>query len=714
MLAEQCQVPKLTEAADLSGSTKESSEPVEYKLSEELCRDGTEPETCCNGHAEMLEHYSPGNGFSESDGSVDNGDVSGLSQLCDGCAQHCECFQPCTFSEHCVKCSPCCEHGVEHLHVFQQCNPPDQQFQSFDFEPVKPGMDCDGFEHCEMTDFIPESTDYLDLDEREPPEEQAEGSDSEPDTSAEDSTFDLSDSVDSLDCGAELCDEIHNQIESTDDDDDEEEENEMGLSDEESCEDVNPSCCETPVCCDEHESADEQQAASSVVSTEQLDDSETNQEFEPTRPDPASDKTSGICTEEDGSSDCSSLETKSFKTCPDGDIPSETGSDSSGESEKEVQEYSSDDQTQWESFEEDEPIEEITPKDSDADIKKTDTVDVVIEDYFAFFDSSDYSGHPFSQKRRYISCFDGGDIDDCLHREDVQKVEEAVCPSEKTGEITTEEDESLRGDSEENPEDWSTYSESSVAEEDSEDAECESHGENNDEAEEEEEVFDGVSLSSGGEESMSAPCAEDISVEGDAYEDELSDAQTDGSFSDNSSVSDICGRKDDEAFTECSEVEPYWFFTGGDDYGELWTDVEEYYTCQIKSLQSSGKQALNDFILGRSYGQEFNGNVFRNDEDLELQIADVCPEKCETVGLYGTGLAKILACSVDEQAPKSGEASGKTRPPSDIIHSVVSEHGDSASEENEAQTRDSDEEQSDDESSEACDCEYCIPLTEQV
>lgn len=868
MLAEQCQVPKLTEAADLNDASKGSAELgirvlVEYTeqlksrkmdfslLCDEQCnmtRDEIETFTYCNGHAESFEQYSASNGFFESDQTIDHCETLRLSQQFDECAQHCECFKPCKSSEHCANhsltstCNSCCEHCVEHLQLFQQCKPPDQQFESFDIEPDKPVMNGDNLEQCEMSDLIPESTDHFEvLQQYEPTDEQCECFDCEPDTSTEHSehsemtgfTPDISDSVDLLDCGTEFCeyDDIQNEVATNandydyDDDDDYSEncpleQNETEASDDESCrlsEDVSSSSCNTPVhiyyddnehvClfderCEDYLQTNEQQAATLDVSTDHCetcgnDDTETNQECEPTQQ--CSDKTSEFGTEEECSSDCSSMETKSFTTCPDGSIPSDHYSDSSRESDKGVQEDSSDDQTEWESFEEDEQTEQIKINESNEEEKKTPTGDIVIEDYFDFFDRTDYYRDKFSQKRHYISCFDGGDIHDCLHLEEKPQkcsaknahgfekitVHEAdVCSDapEEASQITSEEDESLRGDSEteKNPEDWSIDSESGLADDDIEEIERESCADDYEEAEEDADgetfdeeacVFDGdvceichedeaeVFSSSGNEESMCAPCADNISVEGDAYEDEGYDALDNESLGDNTSSTDqlqttvIDCKKDNEpgaedtTFIECSEIEAYWLLKDNEyNIGERCeSDVEEYYACQIRSIQSSGKQALNEFMMqGQSYDQiihgNTNGDASRSEREgalfplEELETEGVCPEESKTGSFRNTEvgeLAENLAsyCDVenatDEQTQNSDdelkEVLRKIAPPVGIIHSVVSEHAkiagrDAKTEEIEdnEQSSDSEEEQSDNESFEPCECEHCVPLIEQV
>ncbi|XP_067371938.1 probable serine/threonine-protein kinase kinX isoform X2 [Channa argus] len=832
MLAEQCLVPKLTDAVSVSSSSntelgiKVLVEYTEQILSGEmdssfLCvkhcnmtRDETEPLTYCNGHAESFQQYSASNGFFESDHTLDICETLGSSQPFDECAHHCECFKSCKSSEHCANHSlTCCEHCVEHLQLFQQCKPPDQHFESFIFEPDKLPLNCEDFEQYKMSDFIPESTDHFELRQYKALEEQCECFDSEPDTSTEDSEqcemssfiADISQSVDLLDCGTELCEcnEIQNENESTNveggggDDDDVEDEEDKESYPLEQTEDANSLCCDTPVhtcfddsehscfaneCCEKYQT-EEEPAATLDTSTDHCEGMNGKNYSETPKECPTS-------SEEDGSSVCSSVETKSFKTFPDGSVPSDPYSDLSAESEKRAQDDSSDEQVQWESFEEDEQVKQITAEESNEDEKKTPTGDVVIEDYFDFFDRADYYGQQFSLKQCYISCFDGGDIRDGLHpEEETQKAsadaygfEEIILPQaddafEEACEVASEEGASFEGDyeSEKNPEDWSINSESSLTEDEVEEIECEFRAESYEEVEEYEETFNEescvsegdffeisnekeaeVSTSSGTEESMYAPCADDISVEGDAYEDELCDAQKYESLGDNSSSTNhvqtngnFCKEDnevepEDKTFIECSEMETYWSLVDNQGVEEMCKpNVEDYYAFQIKSIQSSVKQSLNEFILeGRSNDkiihEKDNGEVSRTDRGdtlfslNELQI----PEECEAVRFRiteVTELTNILAkCSVvekttDEKTPKSvvdcalQNVLREIRPPSGIIHSVVSEHAkvegqDTQTEENtdSEQSRDSEEDQSDDESFEPCECEYCIPPTEQT
>ncbi|XP_044222765.1 protein PFC0760c isoform X1 [Thunnus albacares] len=853
MLAEQCKVPKLTEAEDLTSPSKGSAELdlevlVEY-TEQTVSRDmdpsilcvehfdmnqnfTDEAESCtyCNGLTESFEQYSSSDGFFESDKTLDKCETSGLSQPFDECAQHCECFKPCKSSEHCAnhsvasKCSSCCEHCAEHLQLFQQCKPSDQQFESFDFEADKLAVNCDIFGQCETSDFIPECTDHLEcadhlelLQQYEPTDQQFECFDSESDTSTDDSeqcemsgfTPNISDSVDLLYGGTGLCeyDEIQNQIECTNDDDEgylpeeKDEENETEVSDEESCgltEDVNSLHFKTPVKVyfddGEHVSLESECLEKHLDTKENFDsetDSETNQEYETTEQCAASEQcnfdSTEFYTEEDASSDCSSIETKSFKTCPDGSIPSDPSSDSSGESEKGTQEDSSDEQTQWESFEDDdEDIEQSNMNENYNDQTKTPTVDIVIEDYFDLFDRSDYFGYAFAQKQHYVSCFDGGDIHDRLYveekqakvqvkeiKKEIDEQETDACsdaPEEacKEGDLSPSDDTSYEScESEKQSGEWKAESESSLGEDEVEENEsafdealyAEHYVDS--EAEKDEETSDGEACASenyaseifneqeaevcpsSGNEIMSAPCAEDISVEGDAYEDSIFVAQSYESTDENNSMIDDVqtivtdGREDDKEepkdeqpdtvysdedkeFSEFPENESYWSLT--DDEDEMYDPgVEEYYAYQINSIQSSVKQALNGFVEEESsYEQIINGDASRNEgEDAllspketqlqDVQAPEICPEEFKTVRFEITDVTELNEdCSVVEQTPESDDDCelNKISPPQGIIHSVVPEQ-DAHTQVN--RTEDSEEENSDDESYEPCECEYCIP-----
>lgn len=111
---------------------------------------------------------------------------------------------------------------------------------------------------------------------------------------------------------------------------------------------------------------------------------------------------------------CSSSDSNSFKTCAEDSENSLNSSES--ESEKEAPENWSDDQTGWESCEDDEEPRNFSGTVHDE--KKTS--DFVLEDYFDLLDRADYHGPTLTQSQRYISCFDGGDIHDCLYGDQLQ------------------------------------------------------------------------------------------------------------------------------------------------------------------------------------------------------------------------------------------------------------------------------------------------------
>lgn len=803
MLAEQCQIPKLTEAADFTGLSKRSAELgvqvlleyTEQTVGEEMdlsahcveqcSMNSDEPEsfTYCNGDADSFEQYSESDGFFESDQILDKCKTSELSQPCDECTQHCECFKS---SEHCAnhslasECSPCCEQYAEHPQLFQKCKPSDQQLEISDFEADELEVNCDSLGQCERHDFIPECTDYLQAQQQyELSQQQSEWFDSEADGSTEDS-----EQCEAVDCDPELCEynEISSQTEFTNDEDDEESEeedndfscrgkqNDAEFSDEES----HSSSEDTPVqvCFDDTENAafatdfwgrhvdtqeDFQQLATTEVPTESNElcgnNYETSQNpAEQCSPSEQCNSESSGEEEEDGSSDCSSVETKSFKTCPDCNIASDPFSDSSGESEKEAQEHSSDEQTQWESFEDDEVHQ--------ADENKKKTADIIIEDYFDLFDKVDCHGHKFTQKQHYISCFDGGDIHDCLYLEeeaqkckaktlyqfeDINKeidVKETDVCAENAPEDTYEEDASLTDgsyESEIQSEDWIIKSESSFeGDEESESENGAIYTENGEEAEDDEAPFDEetcafdgrvseeaeVCLSSGQEESMFAPCAKEISVEGDAYEDVVFGTQKyeplgHTSTSDDTVFSadyteDNKDKPEDSVLIACSEKEPYWSLVDNDDNGALWEPgVEEYYAYQIKSIQSSFNQALDGFIF--SSGNERRDSLL-SQKVSELEAAGVCPAECKSVTFGITEVIDMNFSAVDKECVLK-EISRETGAPLGIIHSV--EEGDAMvneTEDNEdsEQSRESEEEQSDDDSYEICECDYCITPAEQV
>ncbi|KAM3607021.1 uncharacterized protein V6R79_000749 [Siganus canaliculatus] len=716
MLAEQCQVPKLTEAVDIGSPSKGSAELgmgilVEYTeqtvVSTEtdpsvLCvdqcsmdRDQTQSFTYCNGRCEGDEQYPASDGFFLPDPIVDRCETSGLSQPFEECAPHRECFKPCKSSEHganhslAPEFSACCEQCTEHLQLFQQCEHSDQQF---DFEPETSTGSCEpDCGQSEMSDFTSESLNLCLLQQNQPSDEQGEDFDSEP---GEITSFtpDISDAEDQPDCGAELYeyDETDDQNECAEEEEYEEgcEPEEEESSDQDSTdltEDLNPSRSSSPahVCFDDCKVvsfADGCCELQQLVSTDDRvsDNYESSQEYEPP-PQCSSDQASEFCTDEDGSSECSSVETKSFKTCPEGSIPSDPCSDSSGESEKGAQEDSSDEQTQWESFEDDDDLEQSTINRNNKDKEEMAAVDIVIEDYFDLFDRSDYFGHAFAQKKHYVSCFDGGDIHDHLYlqqnhaqaqkKEWNQKALKEEVPAEDFDVL-------VRGDDED----------------------------------------------------------EDVYVRGDDEDEDVhvEDAnQGDGSSVDVESTPAVCREEDKEEeeekdFLACSEREPYWSLVDSEGNGEMYdAGVEEYYAFQIKSIPTLVLTGLGELVEDTSGNERENDVSSLNETQTTAQEFKSTTFEITEVRELSDDLANLpdVEETAYDQSPDSDDDSGFSEistdiKPSDIIHSVASEldkkDGGDAETRTSERSRDSEEEPSDDESSEPCECDYCIPSLQQT
>lgn len=882
ILAEKCAVPKVKEASGLSSLSKTNTELsikvlVEYTEKsvgremdppllclehENLNTEDSESSTQSKGHPEPFKEYSTTNGFIESDQTLSD-DTEGLNQLFDECTQHCECLKPSKSSEHCVnhslasKGSPCCP---EQLLIFLQCEPSDQHSESSEFESDELEGNCGCLGQSGMTDFIPECTEQMDLlQQYELSAQERDSFDLEQDGSTEESEqsfiHNISDSVDSLNCDAELyeCDESQTQTEYTDDDDEEDEQYEVVQNDGElSDQEDTPEFTDVPFESDgsemylhtdeeNFEQTSETDASTDAGELSGNDDSE----YEPTQR-CHSGKSVEFCPEEDGSSDGSSEETKSFKTCLDDSFRSDPCSDSE-DFDKELQGDSSDDPMQWESLEEDnEEKPNMNFNTHDDEQKETSPVNV-IEDFFDLFDSTDCYGHNSAQKRRYISCFDGGDIHDHLHLEEevqrrcnqtVYKLEDekektGVQNSEDTAEIhvqdndvhsedatfdnnvhsevaselivhdndvhfnnatfdndvysedaselivyddddnyhdddydhdnnnddghskdatsdTDEEDTYEPCESENQSHDWTTRSESSSTKDDTEEQESETlYTEDCEEAEDDEASVDGEAfvvegpisdahykelvacLHSGNEEKMFAPFAREISVEGDAYEDEVSaskncDSPGNAALTETSAdLKEVRKEKADPGhndFLACSEMEPYWAHTDQEKIGEFCElGVEDYYIYQIKSIQSSWNPSLNGVILDRHLNrkevdEKFDENTFQNENkgtfsplrDTESQDMEVCQEESKSVG-FGITVVEQTPNQQRDNESELDEISAEISPPLDIIHSVVSKLANETT-----QNRDSDEEQSDDESIELCECEYCIPPTQQV
>ncbi|XP_038138860.1 dentin sialophosphoprotein-like [Cyprinodon tularosa] len=762
--------------------------PLLYMQSCSVNTELTEPYTDCKGLVESFEEYSSADGLFESEQTLEETECTGLSQLYDECTQPCECFKAFKSPEHCAnhslasKSTLWCEHFPEHLLLFQPCKPSDQQSECTDYEPDDLELTSENFEDLEMPVFVSEHTENLEL----PVDQLCVNSDTEQDQPTEDSeqslTQNISSSMECLTCLTDVSEnESQAEAEYTDNESNEEdasyELNEMEVSDEEyalSSKDTPDDTCESDV--GEEENCEHIFTAD--VCTDIGEFYEDDSEDEPHQQCEYEDNVESYL-EEDLSSDDSNF----FKSCLEDGLPSDPSSDSSEESDKAAQDDSCDEQMQWESFEENDAEKDSSIiKTSEEEKKKSFTLDAVIEDYFDLFDRAYPSGQGFTQKQHYISCFDGGDIHYYLHLEqEAQKQRVKIAPkldekndvikeqqkdllTEEATELTPTENNEQSKDSEEEDldqresnscvsesqsEDWTIKSESSSTKDEDNDSETfglypEYYQESEDDelcCDDEAWGFDGqvcdeydeepdFCFDTCKEESTFAPCAKEISVEGDVYEDSISasenkDLVSEATFKEdldiNSDLQDYENDKWDlemDVFCSCSEMEPYWALIDTEQSGEFSSPgVEDYYAYQIRSIQSSGTQPLNEFIpnissTDKNSSGKADDDAFRNERedtisfDRYLEDGEVWPEWESSVEL-GVNVVKIIP---KKQSSEADNELQELTSPLGIIHSVVSKLEATQSRDSEEE----EEEESDDESIERCECEYCIPPRQQV
>lgn len=754
VLTEQYRILSKNVLEDLSNPTKTSRNPIKEDFDDQIVCDGEiktticpsdsfstdEEETessCCDWNFESFEQLSTaGDGLCESYQIVDQFETLGLSQPFDERAQHCESFDPCKSPEDCAnhsltsECGPCCEHCAELLDSSQQCEPSNQQC---DPRPEEEATWCGTFGGCEIPHFIHECSEELEALQHEPLDQQDEIRDRElEDCEESERTSTVSDSEDWSYCNTELCEDDQMPYQSKCSDDKVSNLPEEHETFEEESGTISPTHSDNPDDFYLDESQDVSIALESGevyqenyqladTSSDHDEESETQSEIQPGYE--TAERTSDFFSEEDGSSDCSSVESKSFKTCPSS-IPSDPCSDSSEESDKGAQEDSGDEQMQWESFEEDEDLHQSDTQRQNQDRKKTPIIDIIIEDYFDLFDRHDYYGCDFTPKRHYVSCFDGGDIHARLYLEECKEINQDSClhdASDQAGEDTTDDhvkrlrEETLSesvSEFEKQPSDWIIDPESSSAENDVE----------SDEAQKDVCVFCSCDLEScdhkteepghpgGHRETMCPPFVNDISVEGDAYEDEGSElgyellCRNSSTFCGSLptfpvSKSKSTGDSEDYDFRVCSEMEPYWSLSSHGSIGlSMDLYVEEYYAYQIRSIETLIKQALGGFMnKDRSCHQICEGKA--DDSILSLDDSESQLDRQQRRRQGQNSLELNTDCESREATEE------KKTPPSGIIYCVVSEQ------EGEAPEQIQEEEESDDES---CDCEYCFPSVQQV
>ncbi|KAF6738708.1 CTD small phosphatase-like protein [Oryzias melastigma] len=738
ILAEQCVIPKATEATVFSGPSKDSADlgikvlmaytgqifngemdcPLLCEENGNLNTGEAESSMYCNGQAESFMQHPESNG---SFGSGQILDESGPVELCqpfDKRAQH------------------------YHLQLFQQCNPDNQP--SSDSESDELEESCENF-NCGKASITPECTDDLELlQEYEPLDQQGDSFDYEQDTSMEDleEGYGLSsDSLESLDMGAMLWDSEKSQaaVEYTDNDVEEDDEsceseqNEVKTSDEDSS--MLPEDTSIPADFDDFATFVRDFAETCMHSEESYQPTPTTEVL-------LEDSKSGDDLIPTDQSDCES----NSETCADEEdcfqdsaLSSDSFWDSSEESGKGAQEVSCEEQ--------DEEMLQNNTNETNEEKKNPIDSNVIMEDYFDLFDRADSYGHMYAQKHHYISCFDGGDIHHRLHlEEESQRCEvKAAGVNDPDDEGNTEENDGVDGvdprdpdttdlsDSENQFENWTEQTDSAEEEvEENQDEAFVSNSENT-EDEEDNEILDEVEACDfdgsasdlyddesevclDREEKMLAPCAKEISMEGDVYElseslnnESYDKADTAETSSDQEDSDD--SELDDSFYPTCSEMEPYWALLDGEDICE--PDVEEYFAYQIKSLQTSGKQTLYGFILETK--TEKNDKIDEVLRQTESRDSLVFLDEDGSVQFGISEVSEWSSCPEEESPHESddecelSDISGEMNPPLDIIHSVVLKHSYEAT-----QSMDTDEEQSDDDSYDHCECERCIPSTQQV
>ncbi|RVE58431.1 hypothetical protein OJAV_G00209190 [Oryzias javanicus] len=742
ILAEQCVIPKATEATVFSGPSKDSTDlgikalmaytgqifngemdcPLLCEENGNLNTVGAESSMYCNGQAESFMQHPESNGCFGSGQTLDESGPVELCQPFDKRAQH----YP--------------------LQLFQQCDPDNQQ--SFDSESDELEESCENF-NCGKASITPECTDDLELlQQYEPVDQQEDSFDYEQDTSTEDleEGYGLSsDSLESLDMGAALWDSEKSQgeVEYTDKDGEEDDEsceselNEETTRDEDSSE--LPEDTSIPADFDDFATFVRDFAETCMYSDESyqptpttevlLEDSKSEDDLIPTDQSDCESNSEACADEEDCFQD-SALSSDSFW-------------DSSEESGKGAQEASSEEQ--------DEETLQNNTNETNGEKKNPTGTNVIIEDYFDLFDRADSYGHMFAQKHQYISCFEGGDIHHRLHLEEESQGFDvkAAGVNDPEDESETEENDGVDrvdsrspdktdlSDSENQFEDWTEKTDSAEEEvEENLDEAFVSNSENT-EDEEDNEILDEVeacdfeeSVSDlyddesevclDHEEKMLAPCAKEISMEGDVYE--VSESLTNESFDKADTTETSPDQEDsdepeldDSFYPTCSEMEPYWALLDVEDICE--PDVEEYFAYHIKSLQTSGTQTLYGFILETKPEKNRMSND-KTDEVLRKTKSRDSSVFLDDDGSVQFGISEVSEwrSSIEDESPHESDdecelsdISEETIPPLDIIHSVVPKHSYEAT-----QSMDTDEEQSDDDSYDHCECERCIPSTQEV
>lgn len=760
ILAEQCVIPKPTEATVFSGPSKDRTDlgitvlmaytdqifngemdrPLICEKNGNLITAEVDSGMYCNRQSENFIQHPASNGCFESGQTLNERPVE-LCQPFHKRAQHCESSDNCANHSLASECSLCCP---DHLQLFQQCDPDNQQTSVGESDELEESCENFNFGKSSVT---PECTDDLELLQYEPLDQQ--GDSYEQDTSTEDleEGYGLSsDSLESLDMGNVLwdCEKSQAEVEYKNNDGDE---------DNESCESEQN---------EEKNSNEDFYKLPEDTSIQDFDDfatfvrdfSETcmysEESYQPGSTTEMLSK-SGDDLNPIDQSDCES----NSEICADEEdcfqdsaLSSDSIWDSSEASGKGAKEVSSKEQ--------DEENLQINTKETNGEKNNPTCANVITEFFFDLFDRADSYGHMFAQKHHYISCFEGGDIHHRLHlEEDSQRCEvKATCVDDPDNESKTELDDGVdevnpRGqeklelsDSENQFDDWNEKTDLAEEVEENEDETFATNSENT-EDEEENDILDKDEASKfdecasdlyddepevclDHEEKMFAPCAKEISIEGEVYK--VSESLNHKSYVEASFITDKTETSpdqkdsdkpelDDSFYPTCSEMEPYWALLDDEEICE--PDVEEYFAYQIKSLQTSGKQTLYGFIL-ETKGEK-NRTSYDKTDEVFLSLRKTESRDSLISDEHGSDrfeISDVLEWSscLEEESPQESDdecelsdISGEINPPLDIIHSVVLKHAYEST-----QSMDTEEEQSDDDSYDNCECEHCIPSTQQV
>ncbi|XP_014028374.1 uncharacterized protein isoform X3 [Salmo salar] len=398
---------------------------------------------------------------------------SELSKSFEECSQHCECFDFSKSSEHyandCLASvfSQHCEHFTECFQSSEQCKSSDQHCKSF--ESSEPAENSEFVEQCKISDFIPDisesneskisfehytgiceySEKYNHIDD--PTEYNETTKPIDEDLKPSEPTFQQIEICGLFD--SEFC-IILEPIHSSD----------MNMPSQHYAEQDSPN--ESRHVSEVHEPSEQtllveqsnHQSAEYDMPSEHCElqntvyeQRETSVQCElserfnscesyPCEHESTNDKcyepSSSFYYEEDKSSECSSIETRSFESLIYDSINSDPLTDSAESYEALVEEGAQDKSSSdiWESFDNCAVVVECEESNADEDKPHSDAV--VVEEFFDLFDKEDT--YTFAQRRPYTSCFEGGGVHELFFEQrkthvSIMNEEETQMPCAKKG-----------------------------------------------------------------------------------------------------------------------------------------------------------------------------------------------------------------------------------------------------------------------------------------